>query len=229
MRVKGFGTGVMRSMTSRGAASAALSALALLSSAASAQAACTAPRHTRHTVTGSKVVAYLVRQPASGDGKGKLVGCWRSTGRRVTVARFAWDYLEQDTISSIHVAGRFVGYVFTFRDHYGGQHVRAYSYDVRDRTQRWGTTISDYDAPLGEGETSRVRAFVLAKDGAFAYLARYTTYPDGTHAVRFFARDGAGSDRLLDEGAGIDPASVSLHGQRVTWTHSGVQHSATLR
>jgi hypothetical protein len=216
-------------MRARRATCVALSALVLASGAASAHAACTAPPNTRHIVTGSKVVAYLVRQPASGAGEGRLVGCWRSTGRRVTVARIAWNDLEQDTIRWVRVAGRFVGYVFRSRDHYGGQLVSAYSYNVRDSHQRWRTTISSYEPPLGEGETSRIRAFVLATDGAFAYLAHYTTYPDGTHAVRFLARDRPGSDRLLDDGGGIDAASVSLHGQTVTWMHSGVQHSATLR
>jgi hypothetical protein len=216
-------------MRSRWRTCVALSALALALGAASAQATCTAPSHTRHTVTGSKVVAYLVRQPASGDGTGKLVACWRATGRRVTVARIAWNDLEQDKIRWVRVAGRFVGYVYRSRDHYGGQLVSAYSYDVRDSHQRWSTTISSYEPPLGEGETSRIRAFVLAGDGAFAYLARFTSYPDGGHSVRLLARDRPGSDRLLDEGAGIDAASLSLHGQTLSWVNGGVQHSATLR
>lgn len=216
-------------MWGRAGTCVALSAVALLAGAASAQAGCTPPSNTRYTVTGSKVVAYLVRQPASGDRRRKLVGCWRATGRRVTIARLVSDYLEQDRISWIRVAGRFVGYVFRVRDHYGGRHVTGHSYDVRSRDERWATTISDHDVPADEGEDSQVRAFVLAKDGAFAYLARYTTYPDGRHPVRLLARDRPGSDRLLDHGAGIDAASVSLHGQTVTWTHSGVERSATLR
>ena len=96
-------------------------------------------------------------------------------------------------------------------------------------TSRWRTAISGYSGLPGEGTITEIRAFVLARDGAFAYLAHFRSVPSGDQTVQLFARDRRGHDRLLDSGDGIDAASVRVRRQTLTWTNDGADHSSKLR
>jgi hypothetical protein len=180
-------------------------------------------------VRGSEAIAYLVQTRHGGDYRGRLIGCLLDEGRRVTIASFLNNDIYRETISMVRVSGRYVAYVRDDEDHYGDEFVSAASFDVQAARERWRTSISDYSAIDGAGTKARIRAFVLAKDGAFAYLAHFTDYPSGEQTVRLLARDRRGPDRLLDSGDGIDSASVRLRRQTVTWTNAGEQRSARLR
>ena len=207
----------------------AVAALAAGPAAASSQPRCRAPRHTKQITRGSRAVAYLVRTGHGGDYQGRLVGCLLHSGRRVTVKSFLSDDFERETIGMVRVKGHYVAYLWDESDHYGNESLYAISFDLRKREERWRTAISGYSGLPGEGTITEIRAFVLARDGAFAYLAHFRSYPSGEQTVQLLARDRRGHDRLLDSGDGIDAASVRVRRQTLTWTNDGVDHSSNLR
>lgn len=65
-------------------------------------------------------------------------------------------------------------------------------------------------------------ALVLTSSGAIAWIA---LQPGGGFQVRAYD---PGGERVLDSGAGLDPDSLRLADNTITWTNAGVRHSATI-
>jgi hypothetical protein len=73
-----------------------------------------------------------------------------------------------------------------------------------------------------------VLSIVIKPDGAVAWIARMSSLGGGHPELQVLAANAGASARLLDSGDGVAPASLRLHGSRLTWKHGGQVRSATL-
>jgi hypothetical protein len=74
-----------------------------------------------------------------------------------------------------------------------------------------------------------VLSVVIKPDGGVAWTARTSSLGGGQAQLEVLAADAGSGARLLDSGARVAPASLSLHDSRLTWKDDGQIRSATLR
>jgi hypothetical protein len=96
---------------------------------------------------------------------------------------------------------------------YMGCVARIHSADLRRRTMRAGSRF--HEVPT-----------VFMNERGFAAELLQSESTSGSYSILGFDSTG---ERLLDDGAGIDPASISVFADAVVWRHDGEQRSAPLR
>jgi hypothetical protein len=98
-------------------------------------------------------------------------------------------------------------------DCYTDCHAKIHSADLQARTKRAGKHFHEVPA-------------VIANDRGFA--AELLRSEDQATSYTLLAFDSTG-ERQVDEGEGIDPASVTVFADSIVWRHDGEQRSAPLR
>lgn len=73
-----------------------------------------------------------------------------------------------------------------------------------------------------------VLSIVVKPDGAVAWTARMSSLGGGHPQLQVLAANAGSSTRLLDSGDGVAPASLTLHGSRLTWKNGGQIRASTL-
>ena len=207
-------------MTHLRLAAAAFAVLGLCVCVPSAEAAKRKPTCKR---SGSKTVRQndLVRVYRVGSGeKTLLVGCRRSTGRRVTLDEaFDDGYVSSQEISSVRLNGWHVAWISTATDISckaacpPGYDATTSSIGVGNvRTRRSSHALGE---PLGG-------ALVVSRTGGVAWAASAAS-----SGVEIRASDRAGV-RVLDSGS-IDPRSLAIESTIVSWSRDGSERFARLR
>jgi hypothetical protein len=91
-------------------------------------------------------------------------------------------------------------------------------------------TLDATQGPRRPESYQSVSSIVVRRDGAVAWVARASSLGGGGQSsLQVLAADAGSGARLLDSGAGIAPASLALHGSRLTWKDGGQSRSASLR
>lgn len=147
-----------------------------------------------------------------------IVGCWRGQEhRRVVLQRHRLGLAV--FVDRKRLSGRYVALQTTVVDaactKYMGSSPDCVSYGLASYDLRTGRRRAQ-----GDGNPA---AIALTTRGWLAWVRQ----PDASGAATVFAQDGAGR-RQLDAGA-IDPRSLSVTVDVVSWTRDGAEQTATLR
>jgi hypothetical protein len=155
---------------------------------------------------------------------GKTFGCLYSVNRRLQIGTYGSNIVAMGGQRNVRVAGRFVA----FEQFATGKDLALYTVKVYDlRTRRpvievgTGKTppIADFEA--GIGPTTRLR---LRPTGQVAWIARDLTVSPPRYEVHTHGRN----DHVLASGADIEPASLGLIGNRLSWKQAGKRYHTTL-
>lgn len=105
-----------------------------------------------------------------------------------------------------------------------------------------GTVLKELRATRAVGAESfeSIGSVVAMATGAVAWIGSEHSIVGHRSAIEVHASGasgasgaagagGAGGDRVLDSGPNIEPASLRLHGSRLTWVDGGATRHATLR
>jgi hypothetical protein len=188
-------------------------------------------RATVEAVGGRLVVWSLRHRDRDDDFFTHYHVCRRSTGKRFLLKE-TLEYLDYHTYARhVSVAGDYVGYVYADEVGNHGSYVEVIVYDTVRRRE----SEADIGGDFSSGAymlPDVVPAFVLARTGVAAYVVRHPSDQDPYRRPREpvgvrVVEDG--DSRLLDKGAGIDPASLRIDGAAVHWTNAGEARSAGLR
>jgi hypothetical protein len=76
---------------------------------------------------------------------------------------------------------------------------------------------------------SAVTDIAVSGSGGVAWISSAGSLGSHASGREVAAVDSNGTYTVLDNAAGIDPHSLALSGQQLTWTDAGARHSATLR
>jgi hypothetical protein len=92
-----------------------------------------------------------------------------------------------------------------------------------------GTEIKDLQATRAVGAEAfeSIGSVAVLATGAVAWIGSEHSIVGHRSAIEVHT-DGTGGDRVLDSGPNIDPASLRLHGSRLSWVDGGATRHATL-
>jgi hypothetical protein len=93
-----------------------------------------------------------------------------------------------------------------------------------------GTEVKELRAThaVGAEAFQSIGSIAVLANGAVAWIGSEHSIVGHRSAIEVHAA-GAGGDRVLDSGPNIDPASLRLHGSRLSWVDGGATRHATLR
>lgn len=80
---------------------------------------------------------------------------------------------------------------------------------------------------LPRRDDGAVWMLVVARDGAMAWTGARWSEESRSLVMQVVTCDGD-AETVLDEGLGIDPASLARHGRRLSWRHDGAPRTGTL-
>lgn len=166
------------------------------------------------------------------DASGRVYGCLLSRDVPVPLGENFFDTFERVGIELIETAGPYVVFDDGFSGR-GGSSGRVSRVDLRDgaRTELWACCRAD-----GDGTA---RDLVVAPTGALAWITwtccRQSDPAAGEYAVHKSDADGA--DVIVDRSplpasspeTGIDPESLEISGDVISWRHGAETRTATLR
>jgi hypothetical protein len=178
------------------------------------------PRGSATEAAGARVRVYSREYTPEGERTVQYVACDLRSGRRTLLAAFD-DPDTSFSFDQIRVAGPLVAYAGygCFKAECGSGVVHV----IDTRTGRTAVT-----APMGPSRTVRVTGLVVAADGSVAWIRAARGVDGASPATAVHRCDASGCARL-DEGDGIDPASLALsEGARLYWAKDGAPRSATL-
>jgi hypothetical protein len=154
--------------------------------------------------------------------------CVHSTGRKVVLNAYGARGGDTGADFAYSRLFTFTGWLVAFasedQDHYGGSGATIEVFDLRARAQRYYVAAGG-QTPGGSGGPYlpfTILRLALAPTGMTAWVARRMDVPE----IATASAEGAGP-ALLDRGGGIDPSSLTLLGDAVSWTKDGVPQSAT--
>jgi hypothetical protein len=143
----------------------------------------------------------------------------------------------EDTVSALALAGHYVAVGHDLQSDGGldqsdvtvldlrrGQRGNPFATDAPVRFHGQARTVHHAAATVADRQHDVVRALVLRPNGAVAWIGE-----DVPAAIFEVHALGAAGDRVLDSGRGIDPASLRLAGDLLSWTSGGAARTATLR
>jgi hypothetical protein len=150
---------------------------------------------------------------ARGELEGRVIACHRRSGRK-TWLWFHGESLERYFVAPIRIKGPLVGFgAGTIgRSHNQGTWVEV----IDTRTRRSLFSHAELDG-------TTVRDLELTRAGSLAWIAE-----DDEERYPVRKRD-AGGRRTLDDGAGVDPASLTRTDAELHWTKDGEPRSAAFR
>jgi hypothetical protein len=133
-------------------------------------------------------------------------------GRRPRVLGSPMSVCESSSgcygVDGLQVAGRFVAARLRSVDA-GGWQTYVKIHDLGDGRERMQCSVFDME----------IAAFVVTETGGLAC---------GTHSYRGPVPQIISEHTVIDEGPGVDPASLTRGGDRLVWLHDGVERSALL-
>ncbi len=151
-----------------------------------------------------------------------VYGCSAARGRSFRLGH-ASHALAESRVAPVALAGDLAAYGLTS---FGVDTVSA-SVVVRRLTD--GTTVKELPATRAVGAEAfqSIGSVAVLANGAVAWIGSEHSIVAHRGAIEVHAA-GAGGDRVLDSGPKIDPASLRLHGSRLTWVDGGATRHATL-
>jgi hypothetical protein len=92
-----------------------------------------------------------------------------------------------------------------------------------------GTELKELRATRAVGAESfeSIGSVVVMASGTVAWIGSEHSIVGHQSAIEVHAA-GTGGDRVLDSGPNVDPASLRLHGSRLSWSDGGATRHATL-
>ena len=149
----------------------------------------------------------------------RLVVCFKATRFRFDAGAFAPAGgnacgLEFCALDRPVVAGSFIAYA----SESSGR--RAWGGDIHVRAARTGRELHAFPAGLQEGCGNGFSALVLREDGTPAWIVR-----NECHTGSYELRTEAG---VVSAGPGIDPGSLRLAGDTITWVQDGVPRQSRI-
>jgi hypothetical protein len=192
-----------------------LLALVIVALFAASSAACSVPRHgvvvkrTKHAW-----VAWRHERAGDGDFDARVWSACMKGHRAVTLGHTVFDPADGESLLLYpRLAGRYVGFVTAFIDHYGSGGYLIHRIDLARRR-------SLYDVLGGDrgfmGESGGVLNLQMTAHGEIAWLGN-----DAGAGTRVFVMDTAGQ-RVVDADAyGPNIRALGVHGRAISWRHSG--------
>jgi hypothetical protein len=202
---------------SAGGTSTASSANASTGSATGSTAATTrcGPPSAKTLAGDGRVRVYVLGQA--------VYGCSVARGRSFRLGHVSRS-IDESRVAPVAVAGDLAAYGLT---RFGVDTVRA-SVVVRRLTD--GTVLKELGATRAVGAEAfeSLGSVVVMADGAVAWIGTESSFAAGRRRSIEVHAAGAGGDRVLDSGPGVDPTSLRLHGSRLSWVDGGATRHATL-
>lgn len=173
------------------------------------------PERAQTLAANGRVRVYVERQI--------VYGCSVARGRSFRLGH-ATRALGEPRVGPVAVAGDLAAYGL---QSFGVDTVSA-SVVVRRLTD--GSQVKELRATRAVGAESfqSVGSVAVLADGAVAWIGSEHSIAGGGNAIEVHAA-GAHGDRVLDSGPNIEPASLRLHGARLSWVDGGATRHATLR
>jgi hypothetical protein len=133
-------------------------------------------------------------------------------------------YTFDGSVGRFRLAGPFASFVYGVNNEGGRSEVLG----VVDLHGRGRTVRAVVPSPDNRDVNHFAASPLLAPDGSSAWVAQVCPPEVGcTAAYEVWVADRSGS-RRVDQGGGVDPASLALRGSRVTWTNGGARQSVQL-
>ncbi|HET6868067.1 MAG TPA: hypothetical protein VFH80_19295 [Solirubrobacteraceae bacterium] len=172
------------------------------------------PASARTLVGDGRVRVYVLHQV--------VYGCSVARGRSFRLGH-ASRALAESRVGPVAVAGDVAGYGL---QSFGVDTVTA-TIVVRRLTD--GTEVKELRATRAVGAEAfqSIGSVAVLASGAVAWIGSEHSIVGHRSAIEVHAA-GAGGDRVLDSGANVDPASLRLHGSRLSWVDGGATRHATL-
>jgi hypothetical protein len=167
-----------------------------------------------------EVLVYEARRAS--DGRVTMVGCWKPSGRRTTLAQHYGGYVDSTFRPTVQLAGHFVFFLQSSADRYGRFLSSMSMADLRRGRYVFSASGDEGSTTYGGPTfTQQLRRRTFNRLGFVAWvIAR-----DGRDLL--FAHDVCG-DVTLDYQSGSITA-LGLSGSKVTWVRNGVRWRASLR
>lgn len=182
-------------------------------------------------MAGAQTVAATATARAFTKGD-SLYGCLYSAPRLQRLTGFGTTDLERAVIANVTINGRFVAWGRSVAGK-GGYDDHVTVYDLRRRrVASFSTTGAPPPSSIGatvEGEVRGVgptTAIRLRATGHVAWIAQDRFTP-GPPRYEVHKREGA-SRTLLAQGTDVEPRSLGLSSNVLSWRQAGVRHRATL-
>lgn len=202
-----------------------LSALAAGTAEARSYGACPVPSTaTVQAVSRHAILLLYDRVDRDGLEHTRLVGCFRRDGRRVTANATDEFFTEWIQTGGYRLAGHFVGWWERTGSQYFDEYLSVHAFDLRRRHAKHDLLIGYSSGP--DVPSPELGSLLLARDGSLVWGVVDHGREHGDPRRVEVSDPGK---RTLDQGAGVDIASVRLHGRTITWLHDGRARSATLR
>jgi hypothetical protein len=152
-----------------------------------------------------------------------VYGCSAARGHSFRLGHVS-RAIAKARVGPVAVAGNLAAYGLTS---FGIDTVRA-SVVVRRLTD--GTEVKELSAThaVGAEAFESIGSVVVMANGAVAWIGSEHSIAAGRRTAIEVHAAGAGGDRVLDSGAGIDPTSLRLHGSQLSWVDGGATRHATL-
>jgi hypothetical protein len=184
------------------------------SSGSTAGAARCGPASAKTLAADGRVRVYSLRQD--------VYGCSAARGRSFRLGH-ASRALAQSRVGPVAVAGDLAAYGL---QSFGVDTVSA-SVVVRRLTD--GTVVKDLRATraVSAEASESIGSVAVLASGTVAWIGSEHSIVGHRSAIEVHSA-GAGGDQILDSGPNIDPASLRLHGSRLTWVDGGATRHATL-
>ena len=162
----------------------------------------------------SRVRVYVLHQV--------VYGCSVARGRSFRLGRAA-RALSESRVGPVAVAGDLAAYGL---QSFGVDTTRTLVV-VRRLTD--GTQVKELSATRAVGPEAfqSIGSVAVNASGAVAWIGSEHSIVGHSSATEVLI-DGAGGERVLDSGPNIDPASLRLHGSRLSWVDGGATRHATL-
>jgi hypothetical protein len=153
---------------------------------------------------------------------GVVYGCSVARGRSFRLGNVSRS-LAESRVAPVAVGGEFAAYGL---ESFGVDTVSA-SVIVRRLTD--GTEVKELRATRAVGAEAfeSIGSVAVRANGAVAWIGTEHSIVGHGSAIEVHAA-GAGGDRVLDSGSRIDPASLRLHGSRLSWVDGGATRHAVL-
>ncbi len=169
---------------------------------------------------------YTLSNHTSGPKTQSTYGCLFTTGHSWRLGR-AHGFASLDS-ETLVLRSPWVAYSETI----SGEDSSASTILVKSlRTGHVSHTYPAVTQRSGVESATRVAHIALKGNGSVAWIGEETSIPPGPGSLRLRQVDIADSAgfSVVDQGDGIDPHSLKLHGLRLSWKDSGVTRSAVLR
>jgi hypothetical protein len=178
------------------------------------------PRHSYTLAANQQVRVYAV---VAADGPHVVWACHRHSGRRFRLGAF--DPHDPDFPNHVlfRLAGRLVGSISSFYDHYGNTEFHLVVRDASTGTVLHRAHKDGND--MYEGETGWIPSrLVMDRAGSVAWTALGTAPHTLTGYV--FKSDTTSWGEMIASGPRIDPKSLRRGGRTFTWNDGGAAHTA---